>query len=181
MKVQEELKKLVKRTDIWREGEYLDLWSVPHFLSGALLACFIYLLHINFFYSIILATILLTAYEIFEIKIGIWETDWNRRLDVIVGLTSFIPTILLISDWDFLEVFVFGLFLSVIDGTLSFIGWSASHKAMLLENKIKKEYEILKNKFLQKMKERKEKRAEKIAEKLALIQLKKKQKLGMLE
>ena len=31
------------------------------------------------------------------------------------------------------------------------------------------------------MKERKEKRAEKIAEKLALIQLKKKQKLGMLE
>ena len=67
MKIQEQLRKLAKRTDVWREGEYLDLWSLPHLLSGALLACFVYLLHLQFWYAVILAFILLTAYEIFEI------------------------------------------------------------------------------------------------------------------
>jgi hypothetical protein len=189
MKVQIELQKLVRRTDIWRDGEYLDLWSVPHFLSGSLLACFIYLLHLDFFYATVLATALLIAYEIFEIKVGITETDWNRRLDVVVGLTSFIPTTILISGWEFKEVLFFGLVVGILDGILSAWGWSAAYKGKVVKKKVLEEYELLKAKFLERMKvikerreEKKEKKlhekAEKIAAKLALLQLKKKQKLG---
>lgn len=173
MRIQEELKKLANRTDIWREGEYLDLWSVPHFLSGALLACLVYLLHLDFWYAVILAAVLLIAYEIFEIWAGIWETFWNRNLDVVVGLTSFIPVTILIADWEFWEVLVLGLCVGILDGILSAWGWSVALKGKILEEKILKEYEILKNKFLEKMKERKLKRQEKRAAKLALKQLKK--------
>ena len=183
MKVQEkikfELEKLAARTDIWREGEYLDLWSVPHFLSGALLACLIYLLHLPFLYALILATILLIAYEVFEVWVGIYESDWNRRLDVVVGLASFIPTLLIIYDWSFLSVLILGLIVGILDGILSYLGWSASQKGLQLELKIQREYEILKNKFLEKMKERKEIRREKMAAKLALKQLKKQKMLGL--
>lgn len=173
MKIKEELRKLTRRTDIWREGEYLDLWSVPHFLSGALLACFIYLLHLEFIYALVLATILLIAYEIFEYVIDIYESVWNRRLDVVVGLASFIPLTLIISDWKFWEVFFLGLCVGIPNGYLSYLGWSASQKGILFEQKVNREYEILKNKFLEKMKERREKRKEKAAAKLALRQLKK--------
>jgi hypothetical protein len=173
MKIQEELKKLAARKDMWREGEYLDLWSVPHFLSGALLACFVYLLHLPFWYATLLATILLIAYEVFEHMIEIDETVWNRRLDVVVGLTSFVPLTLIISDWKFLEVFILGLCVGIPDGILSYLGWSASQKGLLFEKKVHKEYELLKNKFLEKMKERKLKKQEKRAAKLALKQLKK--------
>ena len=173
MKIQEELKKLAARKDIWREGEYLDLWSVPHFLSGALLACILYLLHLPFPITVALATILLIAYEIFEIKVGIEESNWNRRLDVVVGLTSFIPLTIVISSWSFFEVFILGLFLGIIDGVISGFGWYMSRKGVLFEQKVHSEYELLKNKFLEKMKERKLKRQEKRAAKLALKQLKK--------
>ena len=122
MKIKEELRKLTKRKDIWREGEYLDLWSVPHFLSGALLACFIYLLHLPFLYATLLATLLLVAYEVFEIYVlDIHESEWNRNLDVVVGLASFIPLTLVIFDWKFIEVFVLGLCVGVPDGILSYI------------------------------------------------------------
>lgn len=173
MKINEELKKLAKRTDIWREGEYLDLWSLPHFLSGALLACFVYLLHLSFFYAIVLAIVLLIAYEIFEVKVGIYETAWNRILDVVVGLISFIPVTLIIHDWVFVNVFILGLCVGIPNAVLSFLGWSASQKGLQLELKIKNEYEFLKDKFLKKMKARAEKKKEKIAAKLALKQLKK--------
>jgi len=180
MKIKEELRKLTKRKDIWREGEYLDLWSVPHFLSGALLACFIYLLHLPFLYATLLATLLLVAYEVFEIYVlDIHESEWNRNLDVVVGLASFIPLTLVIFDWKFIEVFVLGLCVGVPDGILSYIGWTVSQKGILFEKKITREYEILKTRFLEKMKERKLKRQEKRAAKLALKQLKKQIKLDL--
>ncbi len=176
MIINRELKKLAKRTDLWQEGEYLDLWSVPHFLSGVLLACFLYLLHLPFLFAATLAMIILIAYEIFEIKVGIYETVWNRRLDVIVGMTSFVPTTLIIYNWDLIYVIVLGIVVGVIDGVLSFFGWQASQKGLQLELKVQKEFEILKIKFLTKMKAMTEKKREKIAAKLALKQLKKQMK-----
>ena len=172
MKVQNELKKLAARKDMWREGEYLDLWSVPHFLTGALIACLVYLLHLPFWYAVLLATVLFIGYEVFEHIIEIEETVWNRRLDVVVGLASFVPITILISDWKFVEVFILGLCVGIPDGIFSYFGWVASQKGILFEQKVHKEFDVLKNKFLEKMKERKQKRQERRAARLALKQLK---------
>ncbi len=141
----------------------------------------IYLLHLQFYQALILATFLLIAYEVFEHVIEIEETVWNRTLDVVVGLISFIPFSILISTWDFFEVFSLGIFLGVPNAGLSYMGWVASQKGKLFEQKVQREYEFLKNKFLEKMKERRENRKEKRAAKLALKQLKKRKQQGLLE
>jgi hypothetical protein len=181
MKINEELKKLAERTDMWREGEYLDLWSVPHFLSGSLLACFLYLLHLDFWLTFLIATVLLILYEVFEHFADIDETVWNRRLDVVVGLTSFTPTFLFIQNWEFINVLYFGLAVGLPDAYLSYLGWYASKKGYIFEQKVIHEFEKRKAKFLEKVRERNKRRQEKIAAKRALKELKKMRKLGLLK
>src|SRR3990167_4615278 len=83
------------RTDIWREGKYLDLWSVPHFLSGMAVAFGLFFLDFATNAAFIIAILLLVAYEMFEVIAKIEETRWNRVLDVVVGMASFTPTFLL--------------------------------------------------------------------------------------
>ena len=79
-----------------------------------------------------------------------------------MGILSFIPVTIFISNWDFISVFLLGLSVGIPDGILSFLGWTASQKGLQLELKIQREYEILKAKFLSKMKIRAEKRRERI-------------------
>jgi hypothetical protein len=87
-----------ERTDIWREGKYLDLWSAVHFLSGASLGLgfyFLRFLNIGVTGSIVIVFLLLVAYELWEAMVRIAETPQNRVLDVVVGMVSFLPFFLL--------------------------------------------------------------------------------------
>jgi hypothetical protein len=137
------------RTDIWREGEYLDLWSVPHFLSGMAVAFVLFFLNYTGSAAFVIAFLLLVAYEMFEVIAKIEETRWNRVLDVVVGMTSFTPTFLLLPDvprgWA-IAVFVVVV---VLDSVLSFFGWLASHKAAVLEKNLKAEFEKERERFAQ--------------------------------
>ncbi len=132
---------LFVRTDIWREGKYLDLWSVPHFLSGIALALAMHFLGFGALPTSIIALLLLVAYEMFEALVKIEETRMNRILDVVVGMASFVPTLLLsplLSDAQALGA------LAVAGGTdavLSLLGWQASQKAAVLEAKVRAEFE----------------------------------------
>lgn len=136
------------RTDIWREGEYLDLWSVPHFLSGMAVAFALFFLNYTASAAFVIAFLLLVAYEMFEVIAKIEETRWNRVLDVVVGMTSFTPTFLLLpgipTGW------AIGAFIAVVvlDSVLSFFGWLASHKASVLETTLRAEFEKEKHRFV---------------------------------
>jgi hypothetical protein len=135
------------RTDIWREGAYLDLWSVPHFLSGIALGFALYFLHFAFNAAVTIALLLLVAYEMFEVIARIEETRANRILDVVVGLSSCIPTLIyapaLPSER---ALWLFGCIL-LADCILSFLGWRASHKAAMLETALRAEWEKERTKF----------------------------------
>lgn len=135
------------RTDIWREGDYLDLWSVPHFLSGMAIAMGLFLLGFATNAALIIAFLLLVAYEMFEVIAEIEETRWNRILDVVVGMISFIPTFLIAPQ--FSSSIIIGTFILVliVDCTLSYFGWLASHKASTLESKLRAEFEKEKVRF----------------------------------
>lgn len=135
------------RTDIWREGEYLDLWSVPHFLSGMAVALGLYLFGFATNAAFIIALLLLVAYEMFEVIAKIEETRWNRVLDVVVGMVSFTPTFLLASQVSRTQII--GLFIVVLalDAVLSFFGWRASQKAAVLETKLRAEFEKERDRF----------------------------------
>lgn len=135
------------RTDIWREGAYLDLWSVPHFLSGMAVAFSLYFLDFATNAAFIIAFLLLVAYEMFEVIAKIEETRWNRILDVVVGMASFAPTFLLLPGIS--RPWAIGTFIVVLflDGVLSFFGWLASHKAATLEKSLRAEYAKEKERF----------------------------------
>ena len=80
------------RTDMWREGEYLDLWSVPHFLSGMAVALGLAILGLTLPVATAVAFVMLVAWEFFEYFADIEEGRMNSMMDVVVGMFSFAPT-----------------------------------------------------------------------------------------
>lgn len=131
-----------ERTDIWREGEWLDLWSVVHFLSGLSIGLGLYLLGFTAIAATVIAFLMMVAYELWEAVVEIEETPANRVMDVVVGMISFGPAFFFLPTWfttDQLPL-VFGVIL-MVNLILSAIGWMASRKAAVLENKLRLEYQ----------------------------------------
>ncbi len=129
-----------QRTDIWREGKWVDLWSVVHFLSGVSFGLGATFFKFGSVPTIIIVFILLVAYEMWEAMVKIHETPQNRFMDVVVGMVSFIPTFFLaqgVSGPYFILGFSFVLALNVI---LATIGWLASRKAEEFEQKLRSEF-----------------------------------------
>ena len=127
------------RTDAWREGKYLDLWSVPHFLSGVVVALSLYVFGFEVRSAFVIAFLLLVGYEMFEVIAKIDETRWNRTLDVVVGMVSFVPAFLLAPALAPEEARVALAIIFIMDAVLSFLGWRASQKAAVLEAKLRAE------------------------------------------
>jgi hypothetical protein len=131
------------RTDIWREGEWLDLWSVVHFLSGMSVGFALYLFHFDTRATVVIAFILFTAYEMWEALVHIEETFPNRCMDVVVGMTSFLPTYFFLiphlTAKGFISVFGGVLMMNVV---MSAFGWRASAKALQLEKTVRAKYEL---------------------------------------
>jgi hypothetical protein len=126
-----------ERTDIWREGKWLDLWSVVHFLSGVSVGLTFYLLPLGMLSSVIIALLAFTAYEMWEAIVGIEEMPTNRFMDVVVGMASFLPGYFLLApqlhgNEQFILVFGFVLTANIV---MSVFGWLASQKAAELEKR----------------------------------------------
>jgi hypothetical protein len=128
------------RTDIWREGTWIDLWSVVHFISGISVAFALAFFHFGTNATIVIAFLLLTAYEMFEVIARIEETVTNRIMDVAIGMTSFTPVFLLIIPQLSRNEF-YALFAPILalDGVLSVVGWRESQKASQLQKKVRSE------------------------------------------
>src|SRR3989344_9620144 len=86
-----------ERTDIWREGKWLDLGSVVHVLSGFSISLGFYYLGLGAFASVALALLSLISYEMWETIVRIEETHTNRFMDVVVGMVSFVPAFFLVA------------------------------------------------------------------------------------
>ena len=129
------------RTDIWREGEWLDLWSVVHFLSGMSVGLGFYFLRFDALAAVALALVSFIAYELWERLVGIVETPANGFMDVVVGMASFLPAFFLLAPPLSKPhlVLVFG-FIFAINILLSVLGWRASQKAAALEARLRVHY-----------------------------------------
>ena len=126
------------RTDIWREGKWLDTWSIVHFLSGVTIGFFPQYLGLDTFSSYFLVFLLLFSYEMFEALVKIEETPQHRFMDVVVGMASFILTYHLhpfLSDTA--SIVLFGIFF-MSASVLGAIGWSLT-QALVLEGKLRME------------------------------------------
>lgn len=129
-----------QRTDVWREGKWLDLWSVVHFLTGVSTAFGLFLSDFGTAASIVIALLAFTAYEFWEAIVKIEETPQNRFMDVVVGMVSFIPTFILLERVpEQYLILSFGGVLTV-NVVLAGIGWMASRKADELERRLRIEF-----------------------------------------
>jgi hypothetical protein len=130
-----------ERTDIWREGKWIDLWSVPHFLSGLSIGLGFFILRIDILGSIALVLVSLVAYEMWEAMVRIQETPTNRFMDVVVGMVGFLPAFFLfaprLSEAPLVLTFVGVL---AVDIVMSVFGWRASQKAAALEQQMRVRY-----------------------------------------
>ncbi|MEK7187175.1 MAG: hypothetical protein AAB690_01290 [Patescibacteria group bacterium] len=110
-----------KQQDVWKHGKYIDLWSVVHFLSGALLASFFFYLGLDLFWSSTFTLVILLGWEFFESVLGILETTSNVVVDIIIGLVGF----LLFARFHYFESWAFDWrnFISLLLLTLALSGW----------------------------------------------------------
>ena len=87
------------KTGLWREGKYLDLWSVVHFLTGFAVGGAFIFLHVNSYIASAIAVGLFTGWEIFEPVIKIQEKSSNHITDVIVDYVGFFIAQLYVFAW----------------------------------------------------------------------------------
>jgi hypothetical protein len=130
-----------ERTDVWREGEWLDLWSVVHFLSGLSVGFGLYVLHFSPFASTLLAFLFFVFYEMWEMLVQIQETPANRFMDVVVGMVSFLLAFFVLAPplSSVLLIFAFGFALAA-NIVMSVFGWRASQKAAELKKRMLARY-----------------------------------------
>ena len=153
------------RTDIWREGEYVDLWSIPHLLSGAVTGLVAYFVGFEPLPTFIIVFILLCGYEMFEALVKIEETKWNRTLDVIIGMASFAPTFLLAPLYlSHVQLGASLGFLFVFNSFLSWFGWYESKKASVLEAKLLSQIEMQRARLRERRRARRAGRAARLAQ-----------------
>jgi len=80
------------KRDWWQKGRAFDLWSIPHFLFGVLMAFVPQLIGVSFLTALSLTLILAMCWEIYEKFMDIKETIQNSLLDVILPVVAFTLT-----------------------------------------------------------------------------------------
>jgi len=103
------------KNKIWCEGKYLDLWSIIHFLSGAIIAGLCVFIGLSFITGLVITLGLVVIWEIFELIKSIKEALVNRFIDIIIGVASFIIAYCLFNK---LELTICVIFFAII-----FIVW----------------------------------------------------------
>jgi len=74
--------------DWWQKGRVFDLWSIPHFLFGILMAFLPPLLGVSLLTTLALTLILAMLWEIYEKFVDIKETIPNSLLDIILPVAA---------------------------------------------------------------------------------------------
>ncbi len=113
---------------IFKNGKYLDLWSVNHTLSGVVIAGPLYYFSIPVIYSFWISLILMVSWEIYEIIFKITETWQNRTTDILTGVLGFCSVWYLyafVTTHTQILIYVMGLCLFIILEVWGYIAYRA--------------------------------------------------------
>ena len=114
--------------DIWKEGKYIDLWSLNHVLSGGVLAGLLIFIGLPFWVSFLAALSLILGWEIYEIVKGIEEPIGNKIMDVVTGILGFIVMYPLFMKMDEISRIIIFAIISTIFLFLELWGFIAYKK-----------------------------------------------------
>jgi len=117
--------------DYWKEGKYVDLWSIPHILSGIVLGAILFSLGVSFVPSLVISLVLFVGWEAVEVFVGIKEHITNMTMDVVCDLLGFFITsyfyFILLKPFSLITILIFvGLF--VIFDLWGFTAYEKRHR-----------------------------------------------------
>jgi len=122
----------IDHAKLWSEGRYVDLWTIPHILAGVLLGGFLYWLGVSFIINLLITTLLVIAWEFFELHfLGVHEHFTNSLTDIVVALIGFIITYAFIIKYSMETVIPYLLALTAIYIFLNSWGFLAYKKKKL--------------------------------------------------
>ena len=129
-----------ERSDIWREGKWIDLWSVVHLLTGVSVGVGMPVFHFSAIPTIIIVSLALALYEMWEAMVKIHETPQNRVTDVVCGMASFLPSFFLTEHLIFVQTASLFFPILAVNVSLAVMGWQASTKADEFEARLRAEF-----------------------------------------
>lgn len=110
--------------DIWREGRYLDLWSVVHFLSGVVFIGWMLLFGFGVGVIFPIYLVLIIVWEIFEHKREIHEHMPNKFVDIVIGLLGFLSVFVLVDGGSQMPLYLL-IVLTLVFLIMNLLGLSA--------------------------------------------------------
>jgi VanZ family protein len=87
------------KTGLWKEREFIDLWSVVHFFGCFAIGGAFLFFNVTPYIASAIAVGLFTSWEIFELLAKIHEKAANRVSDVIVDYAGFFLAQLYVYVW----------------------------------------------------------------------------------
>jgi len=106
--------------DIWREGKYVDMWSVPHLLSGIIFTGWLLVFGFDIWKIFFLHLALSILWEFVESFKKIHEHFNNKVVDVILGNVGFFLVFLFSIRTDILMLLSVLYVLLEISGHLAY-------------------------------------------------------------
>ena len=117
--------KKTQTKDLWKEGEYVDLWSMVHFLVGMIAGFVPIFFNISFVLALVIFSVLIGVWGIMKLILRHSTFKVNSFLDAVIGATGFASTTLVISfgytEQAVIESSFIGIVLSIV--ILSIRGW----------------------------------------------------------
>jgi len=107
---------------IFDEGEFIDLWTISHFLAGSLFFAALYMLGVSVLTSFIILVVYAIGWEAYEHIFNIRESKKNKLIDAVLQAAGFFivyylfiytsighPTVLIIVSAILVIIEIFGL------------------------------------------------------------------------
>lgn len=73
---------------LW-EGAFIDLWSIPHFITGAIIALIAVIFQVSFLTGFFVIMLISVAWELYEILANIYEIGTNSVFDIVISLVAY--------------------------------------------------------------------------------------------
>lgn len=105
----------------WEQG-YIDLWSIIHFLSGAVWAFLPFILNLPPVQAFCISAGSLIAWEIIEVYKKVLEPLSNRILDIVVGIVGYWGLYYVLA---YLEPSVYAAIVYLVIFSLALLGLSS--------------------------------------------------------
>lgn len=85
--------------DWWQKGRGLDLWSIPHFLFGILMAFLPSLTGVSVFKALAFTFVLAVLWELYEKFVSVRETVQNSLLDILLPIVAFVASSFILTSY----------------------------------------------------------------------------------